>query len=298
MTSRQSLSAPSYDVIIVGGGIVGLATARELLSRQPRYRLVVVEKEAAMARHQSGHNSGVIHSGIYYAPGSLKAQACVAGHDAMMQFCREKGIAFDLCGKVIVALNENELHRLNELYKRGTLNGVQDLEMIGPERLRELEPYAAGIQAIYSPNTGIVDYGKVAQAYASDIRAAGGEIVTGCEVRSIRRGEPNILEVTGSIGEQEIRAAQVITCGGLYSDKLAQMTTPELDVRIVPFRGDYYILRPEKRSMVKGLIYPVPDPRFPFLGVHFTHIMNGEVWAGQTRCWPSPVKAMAAGTFT
>lgn len=284
---QPALSA--YDVVIVGGGIVGLATARELLQRQPHLHLVVLEKETAIARHQSGHNSGVIHSGIYYTPGSLKAQACVAGHDAVIQYCREKGIPFELCGKVIVALDEGELPRLNELFKRGTTNGVQGLEMIGPERLRELEPYAVGVQAIYSPTTGIVDYRKVAQAYADDIRAAGGEIVTSCAVQSIKQGNPIVLQVGGAGSpEHELQAQWVITCGGLHSDTLAQMTRPKVDARIVPFRGDYYVFRPEKRSMVNGLIYPVPDPRFPFLGVHFTRLMNGEVWAG-----PNAVLAFA-----
>jgi L-2-hydroxyglutarate oxidase LhgO len=286
--AQGQAGSSAYDVAIVGGGIVGLATARTLLQREPRLRLIILEKESAIARHQSGHNSGVIHTGIYYAPGSLKAQACVAGHDAMIEFCREKGIPFDLCGKVIVALDESELPRLNDLFKRGTTNGVQGLEMIGPERLRELEPYAVGVQAIYSPNTGIVDYGKVAQAYADDIRAAGGEIVTGCEVHSIQQGKPTVLQVGSGSSAREVQAHFVITCGGLHSDQLLRMTQPKIDARIIPFRGDYYVFRPEKRSMVKGLIYPVPDPRFPFLGVHFTRLMSGEIWAG-----PNAVLAFA-----
>ena len=277
-----------YDVLVVGGGIVGLAVGRELLLRQPRLRLGILEKEAALAQHQSGHNSGVIHTGIYYAPGSLKAQACVAGHDAMIDFCREKGISFELCGKVIVALDERELPALHELFRRGSANGVQGLELIGPERLHELEPFAAGVQAIYSPNTGIVDYGKVALAYADDIRAAGGDILTDCEVQSVKPGTPITVQIKRAAAEHELQANEVITCGGLYSDQLTQMTQANVDVRIVPFRGDYYVFRPEKRAMVKGLIYPVPDPRFPFLGVHFTRVMNGEVWAG-----PNAVLAFA-----
>jgi L-2-hydroxyglutarate oxidase LhgO len=206
----------------------------------------------------------------------------------MIEFCREKGIPFELCGKVIVALDDSEIPRLNELFKRGTTNGVQGLEMIGPERLRELEPHAVGVQAIYSPNTGIVDYGKVAQAYADDIRAAGGEIATDCEVHSIHQGKPAVLQVGSGSSAREVQAHFVITCGGLHSDQLVGMTQPKVDTRIIPFRGDYYVFRPEKRSMVKGLIYPVPDPRFPFLGVHFTRLMSGEIWAG-----PNAVLAFA-----
>lgn len=274
-----------YDTVIVGGGMIGLATAREMLKRQPDTKLAVLEKETQITQHQSGHNSGVIHSGIYYVPGSLKAKACVAGHDEMLAFCDEHGIGYDLCGKVIVALDEGELPRLQTLYERGIANGVQGLEMIGPERLRELEPYAAGIRAIYSPNTGIIDYPKVAQAYAHDLCAAGGEIITDCRVTGIEtRADSTILNTP----QGDIEAKFVITCGGLYSDKLAQMSGADKSVQIVPFRGDYYVLRPEKRHMVKSLIYPVPDPQFPFLGVHFTRTIKGEVWAG-----PNAVLAFA-----
>lgn len=274
----------SFDIAIVGGGIVGLSTARELLNRQPRLKLAVIEKEAALARHQSGHNSGVIHTGIYYTPGSQKARFCVAGYEAMIRFCRERGIPFELCGKIIVALDETELPRLAELYRRGTANGVKNLEIIGTERLREIEPYAVGLQAIYSPNTGIVDYGKVAQAYAEDVQRGEGEIITSTTVRSIRGGTHATLQVTTqtatTLVEREIQAQFVVTCGGLQSDRLVKMTQPQSDVQIVPFRGDYYVLHPDKRDRVNGLIYPVPDPRFPFLGVHFTRMMSGEVWIG------------------
>ncbi len=281
-----------YDLAVVGGGIVGLATAREFLARQPNLRVVVLEKEPTIASHQSGHNSGVIHTGIYYTPGSLKAQACVAGHRAMLDFCQERGIPFERCGKVIVALDETELPRLEALYQRGIANGVQGLEMIDPPRLREIEPYAAGIKAIYSPNTGITDFARVAQAYAEDVLQHGGEIVTGCEVGAIRQGQTAVLALRGTASaqgwQQEIQARFVITCGGLHSDRLARMTCRTTDVQIVPFRGDYYVLRPEKRHMVHALIYPVPDPQFPFLGVHFTRLLNGEVWAG-----PNAVLAFA-----
>ncbi len=295
MSTTTSPLRRRYDLAIVGGGIVGLAAAREFLSRKPGLKLIVLEKEASIARHQSGHNSGVIHSGIYYAPGSLKAKLCVAGQQEMVGFCRDRGIPFKLCGKVIVALTEDELPRLENLYQRGKDNGVQGLEMIGPERLREIEPHAAGIRAIYSPNTGVVDYGQVARAYADDVQHSDGEIATGCEVTAIKRGTPALLEVcrADAIGSQqrEIEVDHIITCGGLQSDRLARMTHPRQGrevARIIPFRGDYYVLRPEKSHMVRALIYPVPDPRFPFLGVHFTRLLSGEVWAG-----PNAVLAFA-----
>ncbi len=285
-------SASHYDLAIVGAGIVGLATAREFLLRQPALHVIVLEKEAAIASQQSGHNSGVIHSGIYYAPGSLKARACVEGQQAMLAFCREQGIPFELCGKVIVALDESELPRLEDLYQRGIKNGVQGLAFIEPERLRELEPYAAGIKAIHSPNTGIIDYVQVAQAYARQVREHGGEIVTGCEVTTLTTWDAQTvlgIRQTGVVTlETEIHTRYVITCGGLQSDKLSRMSGKDSQVHIVPFRGDYYVLRPEKRHMVRGLIYPVPDPRFPFLGVHFTRRLDGEVWAG-----PNAVLAFA-----
>ncbi len=309
-------SASHYDLAIVGAGIVGLATAREFLLRQPALRVIVLEKEPTIASQQSGHNSGVIHSGIYYAPGSLKARACVEGHQALLAFCREQGIPFELCGKVIVALDESELPRLEDLYQRGIKNGVQGLEFIEPERLRELEPYAAGIKAIHSPNTGIIDYAQVAQAYARQVQEHGGEIVTGCEVTTLTtRDAQSVLGIrqAGVVTlETEIHARYVITCGGLQSDKLSRMSGKDSQVHIVPFqrrhgtrkgrhyydensqvhivpfRGDYYVLRPEKRHMLRSLIYPVPDPRFPFLGVHFTRRLDGEVWAG-----PNAVLAFA-----
>src|SRR6266699_2438711 len=285
-------SSRRYDVAIVGAGLVGLATARELLMRQSKLCVVVLEKEPVVANQQSGHNSGVIHSGIYYTPGSLKARACVAGHRAMQEFCQDQGIPFELCGKVIVALDESELPRLEDLYQRGIANGVQGLAFIEPERLRELEPYAAGIKAIHSPNTGIIDYVQVAQAYARQVREHGGEIVTGCEVTTLTTWDAQTvlgIRQTGVVTlETEIHTRYVITCGGLQSDKLSRMSGKDSQVHIVPFRGDYYVLRPEKRHMVHGLIYPVPDPRFPFLGVHFTRRLDGEVWAG-----PNAVLAFA-----
>jgi (S)-2-hydroxyglutarate dehydrogenase len=291
---RRNPSLRHYDVAIVGAGLVGLATARELLIRQPRLRVVVLEKDPVLASQQSGHNSGVIHSGIYYTPGSLKARACVAGHRAMLEFCQDQGIPLDLCGKVIVALNENELPRLEDLYHRGIANGVQGLELIGPERLHELEPYAIGIKAVYSPRTGITDFVKVAHAYARAIQQREGEIITSCKVRSLSMKDGQILLVCLHPDKNirnkqiEIEARYVITCAGLQSDKLSQMSGQKPEIRILPFRGDYYVLRPEKRHKVRALIYPVPDPRFPFLGVHFTLRIDGEVWAG-----PNAVMAFA-----
>jgi L-2-hydroxyglutarate oxidase LhgO len=275
----------AYDIVIIGGGIVGLAAAMELLTRYPSLRMAVLEKERELARHQTGHNSGVIHSGIYYTPGSLKAKACVAGKARLISFCDEHNIPYELCGKVIVATREEELSRLERLYQYGQANGVSGLEMIGPERLREIEPCAVGIKALYSPNTGIVDYGQVARAYAHEITTRGGQILTNHEITSIdqKNGRYRLLTPSASI-----EARYVISCAGLYADRVAQLTGMQAIPRIVPFRGDYYILRPERAGMVRGMIYPVPDPRFPFLGAHFTRRMNGEVWLG-----PNAVLAFA-----
>lgn len=276
----------TYDLAVVGGGIVGLATAREYLNRYPGQRVVLVEKESRLAAHQSSHNSGVIHAGIYYKPGSLKARLGVAGHAATIRYCEERGLPYRRCGKVIVALDESEIPRLQTLYERGQQNGVAGLEMISSQRLRELEPHAAGVQAIYSPNTGVVDYAQVAHSFAADFRAAGGEIVTGCKVnRLISEAGRQTIAVTTS---GDLRARRVITCAGLQSDRLSSSDDGERELRIVPFRGSYYTLRPDRRHLVNALIYPVPDPRFPFLGVHFTPTMDGEVWVG-----PNAVLAFA-----
>jgi L-2-hydroxyglutarate oxidase LhgO len=274
--SRIPHPAP-LDIAVVGGGIVGLAAAREILRRRPGARLVVLEKEAEIAQHQSGHNSGVIHSGIYYAPGSLKAKLCVAGAADLMRYCDAKGIPYQLCGKVIVATEEAELPRLRALYERGMANGVPGLRIIEQDELREVEPHVRGIRALLSPNTGIVDYTRVANAYAEDIREYGGEVRTGHAVTAIRRGAgPTLVETAAG----DVEAKLVITCAGAWSDRVAAMTGASPDPRIVPFRGDYYILRPERRHLVRGNIYPVPDPAFPFLGVHFTPRMNGDLWLG------------------
>jgi L-2-hydroxyglutarate oxidase len=273
------------DVVIVGAGIVGLATARELLGRWPRLRLAVVDKESRVAAHQSGHNSGVIHSGIYYSPGSLKARLCEAGGRALIRYCDEHRIPYDLCGKVVVATDDSELPRLAELQRRGEANGVAGLEVIGPERLRELEPHAAGIRALYSPRTGIVNYVAVAESFAADVKALGGEILLDRRVTGIRKVGPNAVVATSG-GAIETRF--LITCAGLYSDRVAALSGAPSDPRIVPFRGDYYILRPERAGLVRSMIYPVPDPSFPFLGVHLTRRIEGGVWLG-----PNAVLAFA-----
>jgi L-2-hydroxyglutarate oxidase LhgO len=267
----------TYDIAIVGGGIVGLATGRELLRRHPHLKLVVLEKEATVSKHQTGHNSGVIHSGIYYTPGSLKAKLCTEGRRALWEYCDAKGIEYRQVGKLILATEESELGRLQNLWDRGQANGIEGLEMLDAKGIEEREPHARGVKAIFSPVTGIVDYGVVARHYADDIREAGGEILTGHKVTDLRR-QNGVTTVVSEGGDVEAR--YVITCGGLLSDRLAKMTGGKSDPKIVPFRGDYLILKPEKRYLVKGNIYPVPDPSFPFLGVHFTPRMNGDIWLG------------------
>lgn len=276
-----------YDVIIVGAGIVGLASAMRLLERHPALRVAVVDKEPEVGQHQTGHNSGVVHTGVYYTPGSLKAKLCVAGADELVVFCERHGIVVSPVGKVIVALDDPELPALHELHRRGTENGVRDLALIGPERLRELEPNAAGIAALHSPHTAVVDFSAVARAYADEVVERGGEIRLGHEVRGLHeRSDGATLETPHG----ELRAAHVVVCAGLQSDRLAGMSEAQAakELKIVPFRGDYYVMRPERRNLVRGLIYPVPDPRFPFLGVHFTVRHDGAVWAG-----PNAVLAFA-----
>ena len=274
------------DVLVVGGGIVGLAAAREILTRRPGVSLAVLDKESSVGRHQTGHNSGVIHSGIYYAPGSLKARLCVEGASLMYEFCEGNGIPADRCGKLIVATTESELPALDELYRRGTANGVPGLEMVGPAGIREREPHCAGIRAIWSPGTGIVDFSRVAEAMAGDVTRLGGEILTGHMVVGLTAAAGSISVRTG---RGEFTAARVLTCAGLHSDRVAMMSGAPEEPHIVPFRGDYWQLRPERRHLARNLIYPVPDPKFPFLGVHFTRrITDDAVWLG-----PNAVLALA-----
>ena len=271
------MESSQYDIVIIGGGILGLSTAMQLLERSPQWRVAVVEKEEELATHQTGHNSGVMHSGIYYRPGSHKAQFCVAGLNNMVKFCEENEIEFQQCGKVIVALHESELGRLQDLYERGTANGVRDLEIVGPERLKEIEPHTAGVRALWAPHTGIVDFTKVAAAFANKFHQAGGDIFTGAAVKKITRSTGSVaLETT----KGTLQAKYLINCAGLYADKVASMTGENIGVRIIPFRGEYYTLRQESHHLVSGLIYPVPDPQFPFLGVHFTRNIKGHVEAG------------------
>jgi len=266
-----------YNVIIVGGGIVGLAVGLEITQRFPRLRLLLLEKEHRVGRHQSGHNSGVIHSGVYYKPGSLKAKLCVTGAAAMVEFCREHGIPHQVCGKVIVATHEEEFPRLEELRRRGDANGLTGLQSIGPEELREIEPNASGLRALVVPATGITDYAAVCDKYAEIITARGETILTSTEVTGIKRyGD----EITVETSRGAFSGKSLINCAGLFSDRISRMAGDDPQVMIVPFRGEYYDLIPERSSLVRSLIYPVPDPRFPFLGVHFTRRISGSVDAG------------------
>jgi len=274
-----------YNVIIIGGGVVGLGVGLEITRRFPRLRLLLLEKEDRVARHQSGHNSGVIHSGAYYKPGSMKARLCVSGAAAMVEFCREQGIAHEVCGKVIVATQADELPRLEELRKRGQANGLTGLRLIGPGELREIEPHATGLQALVVPSTGITDYARVCEKYAELISARGGTVLTSAAATGIRRTASEIVVETS---KGAFSTASLINCAGLFSDRISRMAGDDPGVMIVPFRGEYYDLIPERASLVRALIYPVPDPRFPFLGVHFTRRITGRVDAG-----PNAVLALA-----
>lgn len=274
-----------FDLTIVGGGIVGLATALACTQRYPHLSLAVVEKEERLAAHQTGHNSGVIHSGIYYKPGSLKAQTCVTGAKALVTFCDQHSIPYERCGKVVVATMTQELPRLEELHRRGTANGVEGMEMIGPERLRELEPHATGIKALHVLTTGIIDFPRVAQTYAKLVQECGGEIRLRHHVhRIVQAGEGLILETS----QGAVATRFMVNCGGLFCDRIARLAGASPDMQIVPFRGEYYTIAPHRRSLVKNLIYPVPDPALPFLGVHFTRTIDGLVEAG-----PNAVLAFA-----
>ena len=276
--SHASAGDRRADVAVVGAGIVGLAVARSLSTRHPGLRVVVLDKENGIAQHQTGRSSGVIHSGVYYAPGSLKARLCVQGAAALRAYCDEREIPYVDCGKVIVASDAAELPRLEELLRRGTANGAPGLELIGPERLRELEPHAAGVRALHVPGTGIVDYGLVARAFADDVAVAGGEILLGYEVESIAEREGSGVCLSSAAGE--VTARNAVFCAGVYSDRLARLGGGAVDPRIVPFRGDYYVLQPRARHLANALVYPVPDPSFPFLGIHTTLRMDGSMWLG------------------
>jgi L-2-hydroxyglutarate oxidase len=272
------------NVLIVGGGIVGLATAYQITNQFPGMSITVLEKEPSVGAHQTGHNSGVLHSGIYYKPGTLRATNCRAGKEAMERFCAEQGIPYDICGKVIVAVGEEELPQLERIYERGQQNGVR-CEVIDAGRLRELEPHAAGIRAIHVPEAGIVNFRRVAERLAGIVGERGGLVVTGVRVTGIRRDGSRMIAISDG---GEFAGDQLVTCGGLHADRLARLTGEPIDSRIVPFRGEYYELKPEMHHLCRNLIYPVPDPKFPFLGVHFTRMIDGGV-----ECGPNAVLATA-----
>jgi L-2-hydroxyglutarate oxidase len=278
------------DVVVVGGGIVGLATADALVRRYPGLAVVLLEKEDGVAKHQTGRNSGVVHAGIYYTPGSLKAQLSVAGVVALRAYCAEHGVAYDPVGKVIVATDEEELPRLDALVERGTANGVPGLRVIDADELRSIEPYAAGLRAIHSPGTAIVDYPGVCASLAAGLRHAGARIETGAPVLAIDEDAGGLTVTTPRL---RVRAQRLIACAGLHADRVARMAGADPDVTIVPFRGEYYFLEPHVVEHVRGLIYPVPDPALPFLGVHLTRTVRGEVEAG-----PNAVLALAREGYT
>ena len=273
------------DLAVVGGGIVGLATAMAWLRAFPGSRLVLLEKEPVLASHQTSHNSGVIHSGIYYRPGSFKARTCVEGARLLVAFCEEHRIPYRLCGKLIIAATEAELRLLDTLAERARANGVPGVALIGPERMRELEPHARGLRALHVPGAGVVDYAAVARAFAGVIRQRGGELRTSARVMRLARRE-GVWRIETTAGE--LCARRLITCGGLQADRLAAMAGAPDEVRIAPFRGEYYELVPARRELVRAMVYPVPDPALPFLGVHFTRGVDGRVHAG-----PNAVLALA-----
>ena len=273
------------DIAIIGGGIVGLATTLALTEMVPRARLVILDKEPRLGAHQTGHNSGVIHSGAYYKPGSLKARLCVEGARLMKQFCDVHGIGWDGCGKVIVATDEGEVPRLQSIHERGTANGLKGLRLLSGAEVLAYEPHCRAVKALLVPETGIVNYGQVAEKMAALVQERGAEILTGAQVTAIRRGPDGLTLQTPKAA---VQTRYLINCAGLYSDRVAELMGIRPEVRIIPFRGEYYMLRRDGRSLVRNLIYPVPDPEFPFLGVHFTRTVHGDVEAG-----PNAVLAFA-----
>lgn len=267
----------NYDIIIIGAGLVGLATAYQTQLKNPDSKILILEKENDVALHQSGHNSGVIHSGIYYKPGSLKAKNCIEGYNSVINFAEKHGIRYDLCGKIIVATSQEELPLLDNIYKRGVENGLQDLKYLSREEFREIEPHCEGVKAIKVPQTGIIDYPGIAKKIKELFEELGGEVRFNNEVKNIiDKGSEIIVNTNIS----EFKTKKLISCAGLYSDKITKMTNEKNDVVIIPFRGEYYKIKDEKKYLVKHLIYPVPDPSFPFLGVHFTRMIDGNIEAG------------------
>jgi L-2-hydroxyglutarate oxidase len=273
------------DVIIIGGGIVGLATALQIINSNPRLKVLILEKENEVAKHQTGNNSGVIHSGLYYKPGSLKAKNCIHGYNLLVDFCNQNEIPYELCGKIVVATEQRELPLLRNLFERGQQNGLPNLKNLQAEELKEYEPHVTGLAGIFVPQTGIVDYKVVATKYAEIILKKGGEIIFEERVAAIKSAHAETQVITTKANYQ---TKLVVNCAGLYSDKIARLTSQNINLKIIPFRGEYYKLKKEKESLVKNLIYPVPDPAFPFLGVHFTRMMRGGVEAG-----PNAVLAFA-----
>jgi (S)-2-hydroxyglutarate dehydrogenase len=283
-TNKQEL-AMNHDVCIIGGGIIGLATAWQLSNLRPALKIALLEKEHAFASHQTGRNSGVLHSGIYYKPGSFKAIQCVAGKIELQSFCAEHSVDHEICGKVIVAVDESEVQRLERIYERGIGNQVR-CEMIGPERLRELEPHAAGVRAIHVPETGIVNYPQVCERLVTLLRARGHDILSNAKVTSIKQKNNGLSCVQST--RQAVSSRLIVNCAGLHSDRIARLAGARPDARIIPFRGEYFVLKPEAEALCKNLIYPVPDAAFPFLGVHFTRRIEGGV-----ECGPNAVFAFA-----
>ena len=274
---RPITEIQAFDVAIIGAGIVGLATAFQLSEHRPDLRIVVIDKEDGVARHQTGHNSGVIHSGIYYTPGGDKAKYCRKGYAMLLDFCEQHEVPFEICGKVIVATNAAEQFRLDHIYKRGVANGLEGIRKINPSELAEIEPHVKGVEAIWVPQAGIIDYKQVAVKYLELVTDQGGQALFGAKVLDIRRDNEQMLLLTE---RGEVRAKVVINCAGLYSDRVATMTIPRLALKILPFRGEYYEIAPEKQYLIRNLVYPVPNPDFPFLGVHFTRMINGGIEAG------------------
>lgn len=266
-----------YDFLIVGGGLVGLSTAFHLKKNNLDARILLLEKEVDVCRHQSGHNSGVIHSGIYYKPGSLKAKNCITGYDSIIEFAEKYGIRYDLCGKIIVATSNDELPILDDIYRRGLENGLSNLQYLSREEFREIEPHCEGLKAIRVPQTGIIDYPAIAQKLKELFVELGGEVLFNQEVKDIKTKTKETIVYTK---DKEFKTKKIITCGGLYSDKLTKMTDDKNDAIIIPFRGEYYKIKDSKKHLVNHLIYPVPDPNFPFLGVHFTRMVDGNIEAG------------------
>ena len=280
----MSSSTPS--TIVIGGGIIGLATAYRLLQRAPGARMTVLEKERDVGRHQTGNNSGVLHAGLYYKPGSAKARLAVSGIRQMTAFCEEHDVAYERCGKVVVAVDPSEVPRLEELFARGQANGLTGLRWLTPEALREIEPHVAGVAAVHVPEEGIVDYGGVSRALVGEITARGGSVITGAAVTALRSTTGGGWTVETTTGAFE--GDRIVNCAGLHCDRIARLAGERPALRIVPFRGEYFTLRPERQSLVRHLIYPVPDPTFPFLGVHYTRMIRGGV-----ECGPNAVLAFA-----